>query len=134
MSRRFFTIFFLVIFPVADALAVEGYTYIKSSLAFPWIIFYLIGALIAIPFVLVIVLTWLKSSTKGNIAGTDDVNLHQTSAMTPDWVVPFNRIVLPLLLVVVAVVSVLLIMNAFEAMDLMESNGTAAPTMLNARP
>jgi len=48
-----------------------------------------------------------------------------------DW---FNRIGLPIILALVLVVTVLLVMNAFEATDLMESKGVAAPTMLNPRP
>ncbi len=48
-----------------------------------------------------------------------------------DW---FNRIGLPIILLIVVVVTILLVMNAFEAMDLMQSEGVAAPTMLNPRP
>ncbi len=48
-----------------------------------------------------------------------------------DW---FNRIGLPIILLVLLAVTVLLVMNAFEAMALMESEGVAAPTMLNPRP
>jgi len=48
-----------------------------------------------------------------------------------DW---FNRIGLPIILIVVMIVTILLVMNAFEATDLMQKNGTAAPTMLNPRP
>jgi len=48
-----------------------------------------------------------------------------------DW---FNRIGLPIILILVVVVTILLVMNAYESMDLMESEGLAAPTMLNPRP
>jgi len=45
-----------------------------------------------------------------------------------DW---FLRIGLPIILVIVAVITALLVMNAFEATDLMRKEGRAAPTMLN---
>ncbi len=48
-----------------------------------------------------------------------------------DW---FNRIGLPIVLLIIVVVTILLVMNAFEAMDLMQSEGVASPTMLNPRP
>jgi len=48
-----------------------------------------------------------------------------------DW---FNRIGLPIILIVVMIITILLVMNAFEATDLMQKTGMAAPTMLNPRP
>ena len=48
-----------------------------------------------------------------------------------DW---FYRIGLPIILILIAVFTVLLVLNAFEATDLMESAGRAAPTLLNPRP
>jgi len=46
----------------------------------------------------------------------------------------FNRIGLPIILVAVIIVTALLVMNAFEATDLMQKTGMASPTMLNPRP
>jgi len=48
-----------------------------------------------------------------------------------DW---FNRIGLPIILIVVMIATVFLVMNAFEATDLMQKTGMGAPTMLNPRP
>lgn len=48
-----------------------------------------------------------------------------------DW---FHRYGLPLILIVIAVITVFLVLNAFEAMDLMQTEGRAAPTMLNPGP
>lgn len=48
-----------------------------------------------------------------------------------DW---FNRIGLPIILLVVLIITILMVMNAFEAADLMQHSGTASPTMLNPRP
>lgn len=45
-----------------------------------------------------------------------------------DW---FQRIGLPIILVIVAVITVMLVLNAFEATELMEKEGRAAPTLLN---
>jgi competence protein ComGC len=45
-----------------------------------------------------------------------------------DW---FQRIGLPIILVIVAVITVLLVLNAFEATELMQEQGRAAPTLLN---
>jgi len=47
---------------------------------------------------------------------------------TPDW---FLRIGLPIILIVVAVITALLVLNAFEATELMKKEGMAAPTLLN---
>lgn len=48
-----------------------------------------------------------------------------------DW---FQRIGLPIILILIIIASVLLVMNAFEATDLMQKEGRAAPTLLNPRP
>jgi len=48
-----------------------------------------------------------------------------------DW---FQRIGLPIILILIVIVSILLVINAFEATDLMQTEGLAAPTLLNPRP
>jgi len=46
----------------------------------------------------------------------------------------FNRIILPIILVLMLIVTMLLVMNAFEATNMMKESGLASPTMLNERP
>lgn len=119
----------LVLLPVSEVLAKQDYTYVKSSLAFPWFMFFVFFALISIPFILVIVLAWRKSRT------ADAAAQGQSSAPAESQQKgSFNRIVLPVILVGVVIFAILLVLNAYEAMDLMESTGLAAPTMLNPRP
>ncbi len=125
--------FLLVLLPVSEVLAKTDYTYIKSSLAYPWVVFFVIFALISIPFIMVVVLAWRKSATAAN--GVADAVQGQSSAPAESHQKgSFNRIVLPTILVSIVIFSILLVLNAYEAMDLMESTGLAAPTMLNPRP
>jgi len=132
MSSRI-VILLLALIPVSEVLAKQDYTYVKSSLVFPWFMFFVFFALIMIPFFMVIVLAWRKSNVAEN--ETPDGLLPQSSTpIAPRQKGVFNRFVLPMILAVVAVFSILLVLNAYEAMDLMEQYGTAAPTMLNARP
>jgi len=64
--RRFFALF-VISFPiellaeVAELSARPGYTQIESTLAFPWFMFFVFLALILIPFLLIIALSWRKS-------------------------------------------------------------------------
>ena len=119
--------------PVSEVVAKQDYTYIQSSLAFPWFMFFVFFALIMIPFIMVIVLAWRKSVAEKK-EQSDSVPGKSSTALAGRNAGYFNRYVLPTILVVVGVFSVLLVVNAYEAMDLMEQYGTAAPTMLNARP
>ncbi len=130
--RNRIVILLLALMPVSDALAREGYTHIQSSLAFPWFMFFVFFALIMIPFFMVIGLAWRKPKTGQDEASDAEAPQSSTSAVPRKQ--RFNRIVLPTILIFVAAFSILLVLNAYEAMDLMESSGTAAPTMLNARP
>ncbi len=126
-------VFLLVLLPASEVLAKPDYTYIQSSLVYPWFIFFVIFALISIPFIMVVVLAWRKSATAAN--GVADTVQGQSSAPAESHQKgPFNRIVLPVILVGVVIFAILLVLNAYEAMDLMESSGLAAPTMLNPRP
>ncbi len=121
--------FLILLLPAFDVLAEKGdYTYVKSSLAFPWFMFFVFFAMIMIPFILVIALAWRKSRTE------EDADTSVPQSEEPVRGTWFHRVALPSILAVVAVFSVLLVLNAYEAMDLMEAFGTAAPTMLNARP
>jgi len=123
----------LALMPAAEVLAKQEYTYVKSSLAFPWFMFFVFFALIMIPFFMVIALAWKKSGADENEASNSVEAAPSVNVATREksW---FNRIVLPVILIGVAIFSILLVLNAYEAMDLMEQFGTAAPTMLNARP
>ncbi len=123
----------LALIPVSEVLAKQDYTYVKSSLVFPWFMFFVFFALILIPFCMVIALAWRKSPADEKENATSVTSVSSTADSTPQKGL-FNRIVLPVILVGVAVFSVLLVLNAYEAMDLMEKYGTAAPTMLNPRP
>jgi hypothetical protein len=127
-------ILLLALMPVSEVLARPDYTYVKSSLAFPWFMFFVFFALIMIPFFMVIVLAWRKSGASKN--ESSDTMMSQSSAppAANQQKGQFNRIVLPVILIGVAVFSILLVLNAYEAMDLMEQSGLAAPTMLNPRP
>ncbi len=126
-------ILLLALMPASEVIAKQDYTYVQSSLAFPWFMFFVFFALIMIPFFMVIALSWRKPEADEQEA-SDEVTPQSSTPAVPRQHQQFNRIVLPGLLVIVAVFSVLLVMNAYEAMDLMEQSGTAAPTMLNARP
>lgn len=123
----------LVLLPARNVMALQDYTYVQSSLAFPWFMFFVFFALILIPFFMVIVLAWRKPGMR-----EDEVSdMGASLPSSPDKIGRkgvFNRIVLPVILVGVGVFSILLVLNAYQAMDLMETLGTAAPTMLNARP
>lgn len=123
----------LALMPASDVLAKQDYTYVKSSLVFPWFMFFVFFALIMIPFFMVIALAWRKPGAGESAASDVAASQSSTSASNrkKGW---FNRFVLPAILIVVAIFSILLVLNAYEAMDLMEQYGTAAPTMLNARP
>ena len=123
----------LALMPAAEVLAKQEYTYVKSSLVFPWFMFFVFFALIMIPFFMVIALAWKKSGADENEASNSVEAAPSVNVATHEksW---FNRIVLPVILIGVAIFSILLVLNAYEAMDLMEQFGTAAPTMLNARP
>ncbi len=131
--KKFVVMFLLAFMPVSEVLAKQDYTYVKSSLVFPWFMFFVFFALILIPFLMVIALSWKKS-----LAGENDASTSAGSVSSMPVVVKekklFNRFVLPAILIGVAIFSILLVLNAYEAMDLMEKFGTAAPTMLNARP
>jgi len=127
-------LFLLVLLPVSEVLAKTDYTYIKSSLAYPWVVFFVIFALISIPFIMVVVLAWRKSATAANGAADAVVQGQSPAPAQSHQKGPFNRIVLPAILVSVVIFSILLVLNAYEAMDLMETTGLAAPTMLNPRP
>ena len=122
-----------VLLPASEVLAKQDYTYVKSSLAFPWFMFFVFFALISIPFVMVIVLAWRKSG-KDEEGGIDAPLSPSSAPALSQQKGIFNRIVLPTILVGVAIFSILLVLNAYEAMDLMEQSGLAAPTMLNPRP
>jgi len=122
----------LVLLPASEVLAKQDYTYIKSSLGYPWFIFFVIFALISIPFIMVVVLAWRKGTAANGAA--DAVQVQSPAPAESQQKGPFNRIVLPVILVGVVIFSILLVLNAYEAMDLMESSGLAAPTMLNPRP
>lgn len=51
----------LMVFLYADPAAAEPrYTYIKASLGYPWFMFFVFLSLIAIPFLLIIVLSWRR--------------------------------------------------------------------------
>ncbi len=123
----------LVLLPASEVLAKQDYTYVKSSLAFPWFMFFVFFALILIPFFMVIALSWKKSDADEKEASAAASTLSPAAIATRGRGV-FNRIVLPTILIFVGVFSIFMVLNAYEAMDLMEQFGTAAPTMLNARP
>jgi len=56
LSRIYLSI---VLLPFAGLVAAEQpYTYVKASLAYPWFMFFVFLALIAIPFFLIIALSW----------------------------------------------------------------------------
>jgi hypothetical protein len=126
-------IFLLAFLPASEILAKQDYTYIQSSLVFPWVMFFVFFALIMIPFFMVIALAW-RNSRVAEDEPSDEPNTQSSSNVANQQKGLFNRFVLPTILAFVGVFSVLLVLNAYEAMDLMESYGTAAPTMLNARP
>lgn len=125
--------FLLALMPASEVLAKQDYTYVKSSLVFPWFMFFVFFALIMIPFIMVIALAWRKPGVDENVA-SDIAALQSSSSVSIRQKGRFNRFVLPAILIIVAIFSILLVLNAYEAMDLMEQYGTAAPTMLNARP
>ena len=134
MINRVALLMLLALMPVFDVLAKqEGYTYVQSSLAFPWFMFFVFFGLIMIPFFIVIGIAWSKSGQAENDDSDEDTAQSSTASVSPQKSL-FNRLVLPTILMVVAIFSILLVVNAYEAMDLMEEYGTAAPTMLNARP
>lgn len=59
----FLLCFFLpveLIAKVAELGVRPGYTQIESTLAFPWVMFFVFLALILIPFILIVVLSWRK--------------------------------------------------------------------------
>ncbi len=45
--------------------AEQEYTYIKASLGYPWLMFFVFLALIAIPFVLIVALSWHQYRKNG---------------------------------------------------------------------
>ncbi len=131
--NKLVVILLLALVPVSEVLAKQDYTYVKSSLVFPWFMFFVFFALILIPFLMVIALSWKKSLAGENEASTSAGSVSSTPVVVKEKKL-FNRFVLPAILIGVAIFSILLVLNAYEAMDLMEKYGTAAPTMLNARP
>ncbi len=139
--RRFLAVRFPALFGGSCTLllsslasAAGDYTYVKSSLGFPWFMFFVFLALVAIPFVLIIFLTRKKQGLKQEHGKTDG---DQAPAGSTEHLVGdagihrFNRIALPLILIAVAVVTWLMVTNAFQANELMERNGRATPTILN---
>ncbi|MFV2005039.1 MAG: hypothetical protein ACC650_07505 [Gammaproteobacteria bacterium] len=127
-------ILLLALMPVSEVLARPDYTYVKSSLAFPWFMFFVFFALIMIPFFMVIVLAWRKTDASEKRASDTAASQPSTPTTASLQKGLFNRFVLPSILIFVAIFSILMVLNAYEAMDLMEQSGLAAPTMLNPRP
>ncbi len=56
LSRIYFSIVLLAFSGLVTA--EQPYTYVKASLGYPWFMFFVFLALIAIPFVLIIALSW----------------------------------------------------------------------------
>ncbi len=66
ISNRFFIPCMLVLFP--GVVAAEGkYTYIKASLGYPWLMFFIFLALISIPFLLIVGISWRNYRKSSNL-------------------------------------------------------------------
>lgn len=131
-AHRFLVLMLLMFLPVFEVMSKQDYTYVKASLNFPWFMFFVFLTLILIPFVLVIILSWRSSGAKNEQQNSISSELSVQSAGQQSN--KFNRVVLPAVLLVVMFLTILFVLNAFEAMDLMQHSGTASPTMLNVRP
>ena len=139
--RQFLAVRFLALFggccallPSSLAGAAGDYTYVKSSLGFPWFMFFVFLALVAIPFLLIIFLTRKKQGLEQEHEkpGGEQATDSSTERLVGDaGIRRFNHIALPLILIAVAVVTWLMVTNAFQANELMERNGRATPTILN---
>jgi len=56
--------------------AAQEYTYVKVSLAYPWFMFFIFLALVAIPFLLIILLAWRRdggTAAASRHAGPDSI-------------------------------------------------------------